>query len=277
MDESMDVNLGFLAETVSFLQRSGESQPRVLEVGEDGARVTKLVVGPGIAETLEFPLPEPKRQHRFATVEGFLSYLNSEHCVGPQWGKKEMPGRTGVVFAGPSMAEADLAYGEAVPESQRALLPYEPTPAHRALSALRTEKPVKEVWRILRTGCFEAFPSDLAAQVAMLRVMTQGKQQIVLDATGLGSKEKQSACRVTVGNSENVFHTDWSWTGSLWQCFEYPVEVAVRIELVESDKGLHLVFHLLDMEFAVLATQRALVEAISEGLPAHFRCFEGMA
>lgn len=273
----------WLSDGVSKIEQIAASMPRVLELGEvlrpDGRYMEKLVVGPDHCEVHQFPVGEPVRNHKFATLEGFVAYLNSKHCNGVMRMDMEHDEgaevrRRGVVMVGQSVV-ADLAYQENTPE-QRASLVLEPTPAYRALKALSKGVSPKDAWRLLNTLLRENFDSALLMQVAALRVLTSRNQVTDIAPSGLGKGNVHASATITVGGQNETFRTDWEWMGALWQCFDGEVPVHTVIEVEETDKGgVRLTWHLLNEEEAVLATRAALAAKLAEEVNEHFDVFEG--
>lgn len=273
-------DLGWFGNAMRWLQESGDNQPRVLDLGVHGGYVEKLVVGPCGTEVRKYPEPEAPRHHEFETVDGFVEYLNSAHCVEERWAERTSPSdaphgntRRGLVMVG-DLVEADLAYRERTTE-QAARLRLLETQEFAGLGSLLRAQGVKDAWRVVTTVCRDSFVPELGAQLSVLRVLSARREELDIDYTGLGGGRDHASCRVVVGQSEQGFSTDWDWEGSLWRCFDYPVTVQVRVELEKAEKGLEVRFHLLNLPEVVLETRRALVMALRARVPAHFEVYEG--
>lgn len=176
----------------------------------------------GKPEVKRFSQEQPKRNHAFDTLAGFESYLLSEHCAKDK----------GIIFVRHDQVVADLNYQQ--------------HGTHKA------------TLRLIESEELMLIASNLHAK-------GEDNSSVMIAATGLADERAAQSFRVSYktqngeDRSENI-KLDWDWKGRIWECYERPYVIKLKLQLRRTPQGIAFVFFPQRLE-RVLST--AVIELAS--------------
>jgi hypothetical protein len=211
----------------------------------------------------------PKREHVFRSLEGFLDYLNSDKSgSGP-----------GIIFVGEKSIVAELDYMSEL--RQTAALPLAHSEEYLAAQSLFSGLPQKALWRLLLTKLDGCISNELLLQISSLNVKIQADADLDIQRTGLENSRQNQTVRVTFndpkgkGTRTAEIETAWSWVGRIWEAWDHTFEIETTME-IESNQGVQFVFHPKRLETTTRNALLALVSHVQEKVQAdRFTVYEG--
>lgn len=256
-----------LAELFDRIVRHAESRVRVVTIQESPDERTDRVLVDGVATGIDFvhdAMP-PKHSHQFDTLQGFISYLNSDHAA-PELEE------THIVFVGGEFATANMAYDSNY--VHEASLPLHVSEEFDALQELTKGVSQKELWRALVTDLADSFPVSLRLAISNLAMTNTEGQQVKISDVGL-SEESAQRKAVIIFPSQKAGETDttkeldldWTFVGRYRECFDHTIAVPIRIELmVEQGEPPMFIFHPLGLPTILRKYRQDLVEHLTAEL-----------
>lgn len=231
-------------------------------VHEDSIQIS--VLANGVIHTIK--KDNPQRGHTFTSLEGFLSYLDSDRSgAGP-----------GVIFVGEASVKADLDYLS--PVHQSVTLPLSFSEEYEALNGLMRGIGQKDLWRLLLTKLDGCIPVDLFMQISNIRVANESKADLQIERIGLGKVNAVSAIRVTYttgkGSETADVGTEWVYEGRIWESYSKKFQIPLTME-VSTDGGLKFQFHPRKLETILRQARLELVGDVNAGVSARFTVHEG--
>ncbi len=266
--DDLEVGASGSKEAFEFLVQQGESKVIVVQadIFESDQEIHKVVSAPGLPAAIhKFTKREIPCNHKIYTLEGLLSYINSDRC------KKE--NRNGVVFIGKHEIVCDLAYQEDVSRIVR--LPLDHSEEFMALVAISSFRGPKELWRLLTLRLSGCIPGELYTQIREVDVKASKSENIKIDCTGVTSGESSNRYTVKMADGVSEIRVDWDYKGRIFECFSEVSEIELRLELDLRSDGLKIALHPRDLERVLRESRLAMVAEISSQLPEHFEAFEG--
>lgn len=193
----------------------------------------------GAGETVvkAFDKKVPERLHRFLTLEGFLSYLNSEHTEGTK----------SPIFVGEKSVCVPLRYRDVVQEI--VTLNLVDSEEWVALMELQHGVLQKTLWRSLVTklaGCVD--PTLLMTIGALALTRKQGEGAII-DPFGITSTNAASETVVTfpatggAGEQKRSIANEWTFRVRRWECFPSLYAVTTTLEMSTDGGDIRFTFH----------------------------------
>jgi hypothetical protein len=248
-----------------LIEEIGQKLPQVIDVHDDGEEETKLILsGPGRESMLKaFKKEAPARRHKFASLAGFVGYLNSKHCE-----------EGGVVFVGPTVAHADLRYQSSA--RHQVDLTLAKAEEFDALTRLGGGVGQKDLWRLLVSKLHGCLPEALLLAVASINVKGAIAANVEIEHTGLSQGGTSEQIVVNMGTSQAPVNVNWQWKGRIWECFDREFTVDLRLEIAMEDAAPKFTFHAQRLETVLREAREALVAELETTITAgRFLVFEG--
>lgn len=255
-------------EALEYLIEVGEQRERVIPVHDDGTNETKLIVHKdGQSELKEFSKPPVERHHSFLSVDGFVDYLNSEHCKNG-----------GIIFVDSSGVKADLNYlthGE-----QFVTLPLKDSEEYSALRNLMRGVDQPALWELLVTKLNDCISSDLLLAIGSMKVHRKSESESKINVTGIRDSKGVQSTIIQYQQKDGTpqeaeIKVDWTFKGRIWECFDKEFEIKLRLVISVDD---HIVFRFVPIRLdkVLLEARQALVKEIHNNLtPERFTVHEG--
>lgn len=261
-----------LKELVDRLLSAGRDSVTPVKVHEDHERVHMLVPqGDGNVEMIQYFKPRAVRSHVFASVDGFVDYLNGPWCEGAK----------GVVFVGLNTVHADLDYGAR--DMQRAKLELAPATEYNAFLQLTSKEGItqKDLFTLLNselTGCID---KTLFAAIRQIKLSSRAEHNVEIDVTGIESRGGSDVMTVQItepgkATEQNQLKLDWGWEGRIWECFNDQFKTPLRMQL-STERVFRFVFHRPGHARVLRDARQQLVEHIRGQLKdaGRFEVYEG--
>lgn len=262
-----------LAELFDRLVQHTKQRVMVLCIDETPDTVEKavLVDGSVVGDSFTVRNMPPKKSHIFDTLQGFTSYLNSEHCEVTT-GDPVVPGRKHIVFVGGEYVTANLSYSSN--EVHAAALSLFIAEEFEALMKLREGVGQKELWRVLVTDLADSFGGpQLRLAISNLDLKHTEERQVEISDMGLEEEGGKRYAQLTypsltTGETEEqkTVALDWTYTGRFRECYDYQITVPVRIEVTIEDKAPLFTFHCIGLPTIIRQYREALATHIRNEL-----------
>ncbi|KKM71911.1 hypothetical protein LCGC14_1425830 [marine sediment metagenome] len=209
----------------------------------------------------------PKKSHIFDTLEGFTSYLNSEHCEVTK-GDPVVPGRKHIVFVGGEYVTANLSYSSNVVHA--AALSLFIAEEFEALMKLKEGVGQKDLWRLLVTDLSNSFGGpQLRLAISSLDLKRSEEQQVEIADMGLEEEGGKRIAQLTypslkTGETEEqrTLQLDWTFTGRFRECYSQEITVPIRIEITIQHGAPLFTFHCIGLPTIIRAYREALATHI---------------
>lgn len=219
----------------------------------DNTDTENIVLVPGATrgtfDTIRIPRNAPVRHHIATSLQGFIDFLNGPHCDKT----------TTATFVGIQEVNADLAY--ATHRNECAQLPLIHSPERAALVPLLNGVKAKELWRALVGPLAGHIDAALLGLVSSLKVVRNELDTVSIDAYGISSGGVEENVTINIGGEKAVIPLEWEFSGRLWDCWDAPIQVSLRLE-VDTDHGLIFRFHAPELSLTEQNHRLALVEEI---------------
>lgn len=261
-----------LKELVDRLLSAGRDSMTPQKLHENHKHIQMLVPrGDGVAERVQYDKPRPVRNHTFATLTGFVDYLNGLYCDGAK----------GVVFIGRDGAYADLDYGAC--DKQRAVLRTDASSEYQAFQTLTAPCGVaqRDLFTLLNrelSGCVDA---ALMLEIRKIKLSAKAEQSVEIDVTGIESRGGSDVMTIQMGQpgqatTPTQMRVDWSWHGRIWECYDEEFTTPLRLQLSTAD-GLRFIFHAPGHARVVRDARQKMVEHLRDRLAdaQRFEVYEG--
>lgn len=267
-----------LAELFGAIVRHAESRVRIVTVEESPNQKTNqvLVDGNKVGDAFVIEAMPPKHVHQFGTLEGFMSYLNSEHAEPEN-------DETHIIFVGGDFVTANMSYRSNI--VHEASLPLHVSEEFNALMELTKGVSQKELWRALVTDLADSFPISLRLAISNLAMTNTEGRQVQISDVGLSEESAQRKATIIfpsqkAGETDTTkeLDLDWSFVGRFRECFDHVIKVPIRIELsVEQGEAPIFTFHPLGLPTIMREYRHVLVAHIIEGVDStRFTVHEGI-
>ncbi len=253
-----------LREAFELLIDTGRCERVVdMTVAQTEDTVTKIVGTGSKADLVDYPREKPNRNHTFATLDGFVSFLTSDQVhADPK----------GIVFVGHE-AVADLAYGKH--RMDQAVLELRPSTELDALANLfDVGYTQRDLWTLLIGDLAGCFDDSLLLAISQLKMTKTSEAATTIQATGI--EDDGGAMKMIVGCGENqvAVPVDWVFTGRAFECWDLEFTLDLRLE-VTVDGGIGFRFHPRRFTQWKNACRLDLVREIAERLANKFDVHEG--
>lgn len=200
--------------------------------------------------------------HQFTSLEGFISYLNSDRCK---------PER-GIIFVGERSVSARLRYQDV--NADTAVLNLEHSEEFKALLRLTQGVSQKDLWRLLNTHLFASLPLELLIQISNIKLAGNKDKDVQISDVGQVSVSGTDALRVVWSDpkaNEGTRTTDicksWCWQGRIWGAFSKRFQVSLVLEI--DAESVKFTFHAQQLETVMRSARLELVTELTNGLQAH--------
>lgn len=241
-----------------------------IDQSSDHKTYQMFVDGLSTGESWTVPRPPPKKTHVFDTLEGFTSYLNSDHCNCEGDARVLHKGRH-IVFVGGEYVTANMSYSSN--DVHAAALSLFIAEEFEALMRLREGVNQKDLWRLLVTDLASSFPMQLRLAISALDLKRTEEQQVEITETGLeeeGGKRMVTLTYPSLKTGETqesrTLSLDWTYVGRFRECYSYEISVPVRIE-IEIDHGAPLFkFHCIGLPTIMRNYRESLAQYIRNDL-----------
>lgn len=201
-------------------------------------------------------------EHVFTSLEGYLSYLNSDRCA---------PER-GIIFVGQDSVAARLKYQNVADDM--ATLKLEHSEEFKGLIRLMGGVSHKDLWRLLNTHLFAALPIDLLLQVSNIKVAGKRDADIQISDVGQVDTKKGDSLRVVWsdpkadgGSRIAEIGKNWVWEGRIWGAFTKTFRVCLVLEI--DAENVKFTFHAQQLETIMRNARLELVKELTEGVAKH--------
>ena len=239
----------------------------VVDKSPDHTEHRMFVDGVAKGESYTIPHNPPKKSHIFDTLEGFTSYLNSEHCDYEDDGRALHEGKH-IVFVGGEYVTANLSYSSnAVHAAALSLFIAE---EFEALMKLREGVNQKDLWRALVTDLANAFPAQLRLAISNLDLKATEERQAEIKDSGLQEEGEKRYATITYPSlktgeveEKKTLDLEWTYTGRFRECFKQEISVPVRIEIEIQNGAPFFTFHCIGLP--------TIMRNYREALAAHIR------
>jgi hypothetical protein len=247
-----------IAEGLKFLYDQF-TKPQVIQVYEDEEEITKLIVHHGqSSELLRIKKLPNARTHYITTLTDFVSFLNEEN-----------PGK---IFISDSYIHADFAYGKNS-KPQTASVLFHVSEEYAALESLFTGVHQKQLWTLLSTCLDGCIDPQLLLLVSSLNIKALANTDSKINYLGMGDVSTSCEIVLELGIEKIKIPIDWKWTGSIWQCFDNPIEISLRLEIaIESaDRSptgcVKFIFHPKRLKTLLIEQREAVASKLKDALP----------
>ncbi len=255
-----------IQEALEYLVTTGKQLCSVIDVHSNSDETIKLVN----ATVSTFKAEPWCWNHKFGSLSGLLSFVNSAHCAD----------RTGVIWVNRNGITVHPSYE--TNRSDRLALPATFSDAWNALQQLTHSIGQRNLWRLLVTDLAEAMPPTgaLLALIQNIKIKSASADEVTIGASGETSQAGASSLMVTYpgktgASAEARIDVNWLWKGRIWDTFEKEYEVNLRLELVTGPEGLTFTFHPRSIQDVLRQMRLDIVEQVQAKLPKHFTVYEG--
>lgn len=248
-----------------------EEKITAIDVFDNGDSVSMLVNNGDKAELVNFVKPPKSRNHRFYTLEGLFSYINSIHCQN----------QTGVLFVGQNEIDIDLAYGENKMDWSAKLLLLH-AEEFSALMKLTRGVSQKELEVLLKTSLYDCIPPDLLLAISHISVSNKSDCDVKITPIGTTKASMSSGVNISFadksGQSLNSdLRLDWEYTGRIWECYQKSFTIKLRLDVSYDERnGLTFTFHPRRLSKVNMDAREDMIGFINEHIPSHFTVYEGV-
>lgn len=210
-----------------------------------------------------------QRRHRFATLEGFLSYLQSEHTAIDH----------GPVFVGEKSINLPLRYGKTVPDVIS--LGLSDSEEWAALMSLQHGVTQKTLWRLLVTKLAGCVDVSLLMTIGTLTMNKKQESGASIDPFGITTSKGAAETVVTfpaaggAGEQKRSIANEWTFLVRRWECFSQTFQVVTTLELGTDNGEITFTFHPRRMKQVEQTSRASLVAEIQKGVPERFTVHEG--
>ncbi len=263
-----------LAELFDRLVQHAESRVRIVTIQESPDKKSNRVFVDGVQTGEDYTkvaMP-PKHVHQFDTLEGFMSYLNSEHATPRSPDITQVRPGKHIIFVGGEFATANMSYQSNV--VHEASLPLHISEEFDALQKLTQGVTQKELWRALVTDLADSFPVSLRLAISNLAMTNTEGRQVQISDVGLSDESAQRKAVITF-QSQKAGETamtkelvlDWTFVGRYRECFDHKITVPIRMTLsIEDGEGPIFTFHPLGLPTIMRQYRHDLVAHIVKGI-----------
>lgn len=186
-------------------------------------------------EVRKYSLREPRPEHTFQTLDGFVGFLIAEDYSGvvgaPDSG-------CGPVLVGREKVTAHLLYGE-TQRIRKCYLPLQPSPEWTALGILARGVSQAQLWKLLISdlhGCVDPALMLAVGSVKVSRKQTNEQSISNLGIRHLAGSDTMSLLVPTPSGDQDVqFATEYVFTVRRFQGFSKTYEVTTRLEIDTED------------------------------------------
>jgi len=215
----------------------------------------------------KLPQCKPTREHTFGSLEGFLDYLNSDHCANDK----------GIVFVGQEQIFVNLAYK--TNEAQEAKLPLKFSDEYQAMRSLADGVKHKALWQLLITKLHGCMSPALLLAIGQIKITGGTESQIRVDITGITDGKQSDSLRVSFavnkGEATADIPMEWTWKGRIWEQFGNEYEITLRLEIEVVNGALVFRFHPRRPQEVLRQATQDLVAEIKKAIPKQFTAHEG--
>lgn len=232
------------------------------QIAQTETTTTKLVGVGDNAEIIEYPRPVPDRSHSFSTLEGFISFLASDHV------KTE----NGIVFVSDDAVTADIAYGKH--KTDTATLSLERSAELSELACFFEPSMQRELWLSLigeLDGCFD---ESLFLSIAQLKMTKTNEAQATIQESGVVESGGSARIHVGYGEKQTDIPVLWEWSGRAFECWDEGFNLECRLE-VDAREGLTFRFHPRRFGRFMDEARAKLVKELTSRLTNQFTVHEG--
>lgn len=246
-----------IKEALEYLSQQLAQAHKPEVVHEDRLGRCVLVNTGSAFETRTFEKLAPERKHRFATLEGFLSYLASGHASVD----------AGPVFVGEKAVVCSLTYGDPTQDVIR--LDLADSEEWSALMQLGRGVDQKGLWRALVTKLADSVDPSLVLIIGTLSMTQKQGEAANIDPFGLATVKGAKETVVTfpaaggAGEQRKTIANEWIFEVRRWECFQTTFKVLTTLELESDGKEIRFVFHPRRLKQVEQAARAALVAELT--------------